>query len=82
MTCIGCAACCWWPVALRHGDDVPAELVDAGARLPSMRRRADGSCAALDREAGACTIYARRPQTCRAFEVGGRLCRLARERGQ
>lgn len=80
VTCIGCGACCWWPVALRPGDDVPQDLVDATSRWPSMRRRADGSCAALDRETGTCTIYDRRPATCRQFEVGGRLCRLAKDR--
>jgi Fe-S-cluster containining protein len=76
--CMGCAACCYLPVVLRPGDDVPADLVARRGTLPVLRRREDGSCAALDRASRTCTIYDQRPATCRGFPVDGATCRRVR----
>lgn len=48
------------------------EWADWGGQV--MRRLEDGWCAALDRETMRCTIYADRPQVCRAFDMGGPDC--------
>lgn len=56
-------------------DDVPAtfEAIDRwGGHV--MKRLNDGWCAALDRETMRCSIYERRPQVCRDFELGGYDC--------
>lgn len=37
---------------------------------PVLSIRKDGSCVFLDKEAGACTIYERRPYACRTFFCG------------
>ncbi|MGS0467729.1 YkgJ family cysteine cluster protein [Cobetia marina] len=39
-----------------------------------MRRLDDGWCAAVDRETLMCTIYDRRPQLCRDYEMGSPEC--------
>ena len=42
--------------------------------VPCMDQRGDGACVALDPATARCTIYERRPQTCRDFARGGELC--------
>mgnify|MGYP000329901022 CR=1 FL=1 len=73
--CRPCGACCaalpvQFPVV--DGPAVPAELsVPSVPEHRRMRRRADGACIALQGcpgEGTACTIYAVRPEPCRAFE--------------
>lgn len=61
-------------------DDVPERLTTQdhwGAWV--MTRLEDGWCAALDRSTLRCTIYARRPTVCRAYELGGHDCREQRK---
>ena len=56
-------------------DDVPLHLTEEdrwGGRV--MTRRADGWCAALDRDTLLCRIYDSRPTICRDYEMGGSDC--------
>jgi len=80
VPCGSCVGCCSgsWPIALRTDDAVvlprvPADYVIEVAGAPPgvryMGYRPDGTCPLL--EAGRCTVYAHRPQTCRDFD-----CRL------
>ena len=67
---------------LMGDDDVPASLtaIDQwGGHV--MARLADGWCAALNRDTMLCTIYERRPEICRGFEVGDSECLLERAKG-
>ena len=86
--CQACGACCaysaTWP---RFGLETEAEI----AMIPreyvddargTMRCTGD-RCAALAGEVGVattCTLYAVRPQVCRACEPGDESCALARQR--
>lgn len=86
--CRACGACCAtsvdWP---RFSTESEAEL----ARIPEALiaeslsgMRCDGDrCLALDGTVGAatrCTIYAIRPEVCRACIPGDDACRMAREK--
>lgn len=86
--CQSCGACCAysanWPRFSTESDEalarIPEGLVD-----PSLARMrcVDNRCAALAGDVGvhtACTIYADRPDVCRACEVGDDACRMARAR--
>lgn len=53
------------PRHLTHEDEWGGEV---------MRRLDDGWCVALDRDTLLCTIYARRPDVCREYEMGGLAC--------
>ncbi|MBA4137294.1 MAG: hypothetical protein C0518_08265 [Opitutus sp.] len=75
--CAGCGSCCHLVVELRAGDDVPEEFVVEHAGARCMDQRGDGACVALDPTTRLCTIYDRRPQTCRDFSRGTALCRTA-----
>ena len=60
--------------------DTPEEIVKLGTTFDAGRRHA---CVALSGRAGemcACSVYERRPEACRKFEIGGALCRAARQR--
>lgn len=57
------------------GDDVPEEFVVEHGGARCMDQCGDGACVALDPATKLCTIYERRPQTCRTFERGSGLCR-------
>ncbi len=63
------------------GEDNPPERFVAADRWGGqvMARLEDGWCAALDRDTMRCTIYARRPGVCRAFEMGGDDCIVERD---
>jgi Fe-S-cluster containining protein len=80
VPCGACVGCCSssWPIALRAEDAEiaaalpPALLIDppgAPEGVRYMGYRSDGTCPML--EAGRCSVYARRPATCRDFD-----CRL------
>ncbi len=86
--CQACGACCAysadWP---RFSLETDAEI----ALIPSRLIAADESgmrcngvrCSALTGEVGratACSIYAVRPQVCRACVPGGEDCKMARRR--
>lgn len=73
--CAGCGRCCRYFVALREGDDPPPEFVVEYDGVRAMDQHGDGSCVALDPVTQRCTIYERRPQTCRDFARGSALCR-------
>ena len=86
--CLTCGACCAtsfaWPRFTTESDAaldlIPADLVDDS--LGRMRCLGD-RCAALDGEIGvatACTIYAIRPDVCRACQIGDDACSMAREK--
>lgn len=79
-TCDACAAvCCRLEVLCITDRALPARFVeDQGDDIPTMRRLADGWCAALDRTTLRCGIYADRPLPCREFEMGGKDCLAVR----
>ncbi len=76
VTCGTCEArCCRLQVLLIGDNHIPDALTDWtewGGQV--MGRGDDGWCLALDRTTLRCTIYARRPQICRDFEMGGGDC--------
>jgi uncharacterized protein len=85
--CQSCGACCaysrdWPRFALEteeHIAAIPLALVDDARG--TMRCKGD-RCVALSGEVGvatACTIYALRPEVCRACEPGDDSCTLARK---
>ena len=80
ITCLTCvAACCQQEVLLISDTGIPQRFVSTdrwGGQV--MRRLEDGWCAALDRNTMRRSIYDRRPQICRDFEMGGRECLAAR----
>ena len=80
IACEACqACCCQLPVLLLPGDDPPEHFTDIDAHgSPIMGKADDGWCVALDRDSMRCTIYARRPWVCRAFEMAGDDCREVR----
>lgn len=51
------------------------ELVAVREGVRCMDQHGDGACVALDPATRLCTIYDRRPQTCRDFARGSGLCR-------
>lgn len=60
--------------------DPPEVIAKLGTKFDALGRRV---CMALDGRAGrncSCSVYDRRPDACRRFEVGGELCRTARRR--
>jgi len=73
--CAGCGRCCHLVVELRAGDVILPELVVEREGVLCMDQRGDGACIALDPMTMLCTIYESRPQTCRDFQRGERLCR-------
>jgi Fe-S-cluster containining protein len=81
VSCSQCPAiCCQLKVLLIAGDDPPEQFVDFdedGQEI--MGKSDDGWCAALDRDAMRCSIYARRPFVCREFDMGGADCIDERE---
>lgn len=84
--CQACGACCAysaeWPRFTLEDDAaldaIPVALVDASL----SRMRCDGDrCAALAGAIGhntACSIYALRPEVCRACQPGDEACLIAR----
>jgi Fe-S-cluster containining protein len=79
--CIGCGSCCHLVVELTPlVDDVPESFVVEHDGVRCMDQLGDGACVALDPASGSCTIYERRPRTCREFRRGESLCRRALQR--
>lgn len=80
ITCATCRACCCQLEVMLMGDDaVPRHLTledEWGGEV--MRRLEDGWCVALNRDTLLCTIYERRPDVCREYEMGGLACREER----
>ncbi|MFI5356309.1 MAG: YkgJ family cysteine cluster protein [Opitutales bacterium] len=72
--CAGCGACCHLVVELRPDDHVPPEMVTGHDGVRCMEQRGNGACVALDPVTRLCTIYGRRPQTCRDFNRGDGVC--------
>lgn len=81
IQCAACeAVCCRLPVLLLPGDSVPLWAQDQDEHgLDIVAKADDGWCVALDRQTMRCTIYARRPQICADFAMGGSGCRDERE---
>lgn len=81
VSCTNCAACCCrLEVLLISETGVPERFIEFdrwGGR--TMARLDDGWCAALDRNTMRCTIYEKRPDICRIFEMGSDECLVERE---
>ncbi len=77
--CAGCGRCCYLVVELISGvdDDVPEDLVVEHEGVRCMEQLGDGACVALDPVTLLCTIYERRPDTCRRLQRAGSVCRMA-----
>ncbi|MGE5471793.1 MAG: YkgJ family cysteine cluster protein [Bacteroidota bacterium] len=80
VLCSNCAACCCRLEVMLFGDAaVPARYtVENRWGGWVMRRLEDGWCAALDRNTMRCTIYERRPDVCRDYEMGDSDCVIER----
>jgi Fe-S-cluster containining protein len=91
--CLGCGTCCFGdgPLYLRISGDDHARLGDDADHLvffdgnrAYMRMAEAGHCAALSIDAAqhmfSCSIYERRPTTCRTLERGSAACEAERER--
>jgi uncharacterized protein len=88
VLCRACGACCAYSAAWpRFGLETEAEI----AKIPreyvddarGTMRCTGNRCAALAGEVGvatACTLYAVRPQVCRACQPGDESCAIARQR--
>jgi len=86
--CQSCGACCAysrdWPRFTTEDDTaldlIPARFVNTG--LSGMRCEGERCAALAGRigEATACTIYALRPDVCRACQPGDPECAIARRR--
>ncbi len=76
VSCSDCeAVCCRLTVLLMPEDVIPARLVAHDEHgLETMAKGEDGWCKALDPNTMRCSIYARRPQICRRFVMGGPYC--------
>ncbi|RLA07546.1 MAG: YkgJ family cysteine cluster protein [Gammaproteobacteria bacterium] len=76
ISCSRCdACCCRLEVMLISDTGVPTYLVETtqwGGQV--MARLDDDWCAALDRNTMLCSIYEKRPQICRDFEMGSFEC--------
>ena len=76
VSCSTCRACCCQLEVILMGDDsVPRHLThedEWGGEV--MRRLEDGWCVALNRDTMLCTIYERRPDVCRDYDMGGLAC--------
>jgi Fe-S-cluster containining protein len=84
--CTTCGACCAysaeWPRFTCEEEDAIARLPESLVTLSGMRCEGD-RCAALSGIVGVatlCTVYADRPDVCRACEPGDDACQMARER--
>jgi len=76
--CAGCGSCCRLVVQLTAGiDEVDGRFVVEHDGVPCMDQRGNGECVALDPATRLCTIYESRPKTCRDFNRGEALCRMA-----
>lgn len=71
--CAGCAArCCTMPVEVRLQESGTVERFHARSGVFTLARRASGDCIYLDELTRRCTVYERRPDTCRNHpQVGG-----------
>jgi Fe-S-cluster containining protein len=76
VPCAGCTACCQNEVLILHpeqGDDIAAYEAEEvtnpfdGERAWKLKNAANGDCIYLDRATG-CTIWERRPASCREFD--------------
>src|SRR3954447_22254230 len=87
--CQACSACCFSQLATYArvtGDDHArlAEQAEALTQFTGNRcymRMEHGHCAALTFDAAgrsSCSVYARRPETCRALERGSPVCEAER----
>ena len=81
ISCATCEACCCRLEVMLMGDDDVALDLTVQDRWGGwvMRRLDDGWCAALDRDTMRCTIYSRRPDNCRVFEMGDSDCQRERQ---
>jgi len=76
LTCQGCGLCCLeqgTPPFTRDGEDRPPVELD-WPREEGDRYDRGLPCLWLDLETLRCRHYAIRPQVCREFELGGKVC--------
>ncbi|MFA5951388.1 MAG: YkgJ family cysteine cluster protein [Hyphomicrobium sp.] len=86
--CTTCGACCSysseWPRFSTESDAAIERLPQSRVDLRANRMRCEGDrCSALLGTVGvvtACSVYADRPEVCRACEVGDDACTMARTR--
>ena len=88
LDCQSCGACCAyspeWPRFSLEDDSALAQIPEALVNAQGSGMRCNGDrCAALSGEIGtstACTVYAVRPDVCRACMPGDPECLMARAR--
>ena len=80
VSCSNCQACCCrLEVLLISDTGVPRHFIEIDQwGGMTMKRLADGWCAALDRNTMKCRIYEKRPLICREFVMGEYECRVER----
>jgi len=85
--CDNCAKCCTWEAEIYSEDEIPEEMKtflpgvfeDGSGDMWMMKRNPEtDTCIALDLKTLKCFIYKNRPTQCREFELGGKMCLLAR----
>ena len=86
--CQACGACCSysseWPRFSTEDDAALARLPESLIAKSGAGMRCDGArCSALVGDVGvstSCSVYANRPDVCRACEPGDDACQMAREK--
>ena len=82
VPCVGCGACCGrmlvtevCPGHSEVDDMVPKDMIEQVDGFFIMKKNPQTLvCVAFDEEKKCCTIYDRRPETCRDFEPGCQMC--------
>jgi len=84
ISCERCLACCCrLEVMLISDTGVPDNFIEVDKwGGMTMERLDDGWCSALDRNTMSCSIYEKRPQVCRDFDMGGSECIIERAANQ
>ena len=79
VSCTNCkAVCCRLEVIIISDTGVPEEFIQKPEKwggMETMKKGEDGWCIALDRKKMCCSIYDKRPQICRDFDMGSRECK-------
>jgi uncharacterized protein len=79
VPCNGCTLCCRRELVVlmpEDGDPAAYETRPVGGQFRALAHKPDGSCVYLG--PGGCTIYARRPTICRAYDCGAQFRQFTR----